>query len=181
MKTCTKCNQSKPLTEFSKDKQKRDGFRSICKPCNREIAKLWELRTKETRAERAKIWQAANRTLINNKTKEWRQSGSGSISEMLSQARKRAKAAGIQFTVTATDVPIPELCPIFGKPLVRKDTQGPGPWSPSLDKIIPANGYTPGNVMVISHKANVMKNNATPEELLLFADWIYKTFGLLRK
>jgi hypothetical protein len=28
-----------------------------------------------------------------------------------------------------------------------------------------------------SNKANTMKNDATPQELLAFADWIYKTFG----
>ena len=33
------------------------------------------------------------------------------------------------------------------------------------------------NVQVISLKANVMKNNATREELLKFSEWINKTYG----
>ena len=33
MKTCTKCNQTKALTEFSKDSQKRDGLQCRCKVC----------------------------------------------------------------------------------------------------------------------------------------------------
>jgi len=28
-----------------------------------------------------------------------------------------------------------------------------------------------GNVMVVSHRANMMKGGASPEELLKFADW----------
>ena len=175
MKTCTKCDQEKPVSEFGKDAQKRDGLRPVCKQCNREVAKVWELRTKETRVEQGRKWKAANRALINDTAKAWRQHGSGSVSEMLSQAKKRAKKAGIPFTVTAADVPIPELCPVFGKPLARGNTKGPSPWSPSLDKIIPALGYIPGNVRVLSHKANLMKNDATPEELSVFAKWIQQT------
>lgn len=175
MKTCTKCGQEKAINEFGKDALKRDGLRSVCKQCNREVAKLWELRTKEKRREQSKNWKTANRSLINDTAKAWRQRGSGSISEMLSQAKKRAKKIGVPFTVTAADVSIPELCPVFGKPLARGNTRGPAPWSPSLDRTIPALGYVPGNVVVLSHKANVMKNDASPEELLAFAKWIQQT------
>jgi hypothetical protein len=34
-----------------------------------------------------------------------------------------------------------------------------------------------GDVWVISHKANTMKNNASPDELLAFASWVNKEFG----
>jgi len=36
MKTCTKCNQTKPETSFHKDKYKPDGLRSQCVDCTRE-------------------------------------------------------------------------------------------------------------------------------------------------
>lgn len=32
-KTCTKCNQSKPLSDFSKRTNSKDGYRSECKKC----------------------------------------------------------------------------------------------------------------------------------------------------
>ena len=174
-KTCTKCHQELSLTDFGKDACKRDGLRSACKSCNREVTKLWEARTAKGRAPKAKAWKAANRGLINASSFDWRRSESGSVSELLSQARKRAKKAGLPFLLTAADVVIPELCPVFGKPLARKTGKGPSPWSPSLDKIVPALGYVPGNVRVLSHKANLMKNDANTEELLLFAAWINAT------
>jgi hypothetical protein len=44
--------------------------------------------------------------------------------------------------------------------------------SPSLDRIRPELGYVPGNVAVISYKANAIKQGATPEELRAVADWL---------
>lgn len=65
---------------------------------------------------------------------------------------------------------IPDFCPVLGLPLYR-NTGGlaQGPNSPSLDRIDPALGYVKGNVNVISSKANAIKSNATPEELLRVA------------
>ena len=34
MKTCNKCNTTKPLTEFYKKKDNNDGFENKCKECN---------------------------------------------------------------------------------------------------------------------------------------------------
>lgn len=44
--------------------------------------------------------------------------------------------------------------------------------SPTLDRIHPDIGYVPGNVMVISAKANRMKNNASLEELKALVIWM---------
>ena len=48
----------------------------------------------------------------------------------------------------------------------------PGPGSPTLDRIVPSLGYVPGNVVVISHKANSIKSNATAAEIRAVADWL---------
>ncbi len=77
------------------------------------------------------------------------------------------------------DIDIPERCPILGIPLAR-GTQKQNDRSPSIDRIDNTKGYVPGNVQVISLKANRMKNDATDTELLLFADWIYVQLGLDR-
>ncbi len=89
------------------------------------------------------------------------------VSDMLSQARYRAKKAGYPFDLTRDDVSIPVLCPVLKCEMVSGT-----PYAPSLDKIDPAKGYTKGNIQVISWKANLMKQDATQEELKRFAGWV---------
>ena len=176
MKTCTKCKEEKPFDAFSKTKQNNDGLKSWCKPCCSKEALARYYLNAEKNQERSRVWKKDNRDLICETNFHWRKTEKGAISEMLSQARKRAKKDNVPFNLTPEDIQIPELCPVLLKPLVRKVGKGPSPWSPSLDKIIPSKGYVVGNVMIMSHRANVMKNAATPEELLLFATWVNKTF-----
>lgn len=84
---------------------------------------------------------------------------------MLNSARNRAKRDGCPCTITKADIVIPEFCPLLGIRLSRNKTDA----SPSLDKIRPELGYVPGNVWVISKRANTIKSNATPEELQMLA------------
>lgn len=85
---------------------------------------------------------------------------------MVYEARRRAKRRGQPCTITTADFDIPEHCPVLGTKLQHKyGTPGPAHDSPSLDCIIPSLGYTPGNVVVLSHRANSMKSDANLEEL----------------
>src|SRR5712692_2752465 len=84
--------------------------------------------------------------------------------EMISGARHRAKRDGIPFSLTVSDVYIPLFCPVLGTPIKWSAGRGNSN-SPTLDRIIPALGYVIGNVVVVSHRANRLKNDATLEEL----------------
>jgi hypothetical protein len=90
---------------------------------------------------------------------------------MYHEAKKRAKSKGLPFTIDKKDISIPELCPILNIPLIVGEGSASDN-SPSLDKYIPALGYTKDNVNVISNKANVMKSNANTEEVLLLYKWM---------
>jgi len=91
---------------------------------------------------------------------------------MLKAAKERAKKAGVPFNLTEEDILIPTYCPVFGCKLERAlGSKGPGPYSPSLDRIIPARGYVPGNVVVISNRANRAKSDLLVEELVALADF----------
>lgn len=84
--------------------------------------------------------------------------------EMLSSARRRARRDGVPFALSLDDVEIPGRCPILGIELRVADGK-PAPHSPTIDRVSPALGYVAGNVHVISHRANRIKNDATEEEL----------------
>lgn len=50
VKTCTKCCETKPLTDFHKGKGYRDGVRARCKPChNADVAAQTDRRLKRHR------------------------------------------------------------------------------------------------------------------------------------
>jgi hypothetical protein len=68
----------------------------------------------------------------------------------------------------------PELCPVFGEPLIHA-TGKRNKWSISVDKIIPEKGYVQGNIQVLSSLANTMKQDATPKQLVKFAVWVLKS------
>lgn len=96
--------------------------------------------------------------------------------QMLARAKQRAKKSGVPFTITLSDIQVPVKCPYLGICLyVGHEVAGPN--SPSLDRIIPELGYIPGNIEVVSHRANTAKNDFTPEELLYFAEAIIKRYG----
>ena len=85
---------------------------------------------------------------------------------MFRSARCRAKRLGIPFDLTLTDMPgIPERCPILGIELKIGASKGMTRNSPSLDRIRLELGYVKGTVRVISRRANLLKNDATIEEL----------------
>ena len=96
--------------------------------------------------------------------------------QMLQRARRRAKLAGLACNISEADVVIPEYCPILGLKLASSRKRLTAN-SPSLDRIIPKLGYVVGNVQVISMKANWMKCNSTPEELIRFANWVRDEYG----
>jgi 5-methylcytosine-specific restriction endonuclease McrA len=57
MKTCSKCNETKPLDRFSKNRRSKDGLQVHCKSC--EAA--WYAANRERKAETGAAWHAANR------------------------------------------------------------------------------------------------------------------------
>lgn len=92
-------------------------------------------------------------------------------------ARKRSKARGIPFSITTQDIVIPTHCPVFGIPLTRCGSSL-YPDTMTLDRVIPQLGYIPGNVEVISFRANRLKSNATWRELQLLSDYMRKSASL---
>ena len=51
MKTCSKCGEEKPLSEFHKSKRTKDGHTCYCKPCANAKARKWQAENKERHLE----------------------------------------------------------------------------------------------------------------------------------
>lgn len=82
--------------------------------------------------------------------------------EMWRRAQARSRKRGIKFAIK-DDLVIPARCPVLN--LVLTPGGKRSATSPSLDRINPALGYIPGNVRIISDRANRLKGNRALPEL----------------
>ena len=64
MKYCSPCKQDKPLTEFAKHANRKDGFQSVCKGCQSRYGKARYQDTKEAFKERNKKLRIRNQVVV---------------------------------------------------------------------------------------------------------------------
>ena len=165
MKRCSKCKQLKPRLDFYARTAAADGLNCRCKTCTKISTRQWGTENKQARKEYSLKYEKAN-----------------PIKRMLGAAKRRAAATGREFNLTTEDVVLPLFCPVFGTPLqtVQRNGRGGKPDSYSLDRIDNRQGYVKGNIQIISHKANALKGDSTPKELVRFANWVLKTYGQIQ-
>lgn len=91
-----------------------------------------------------------------------------------SAVRQKAKRNNIPFTIKYEELELPEFCPVLGLKLNYRwrELDTTDYTKASIDKLIPALGYVPGNVFVISWRANRLKNNMTIDELEKILDYM---------
>jgi hypothetical protein len=80
-------------------------------------------------------------------------------------AKRRATRKGIVFNITVDDIHIPSVCPLLGIPLTADAFGMAEDGSMSLDRINALYGYVADNIWVISNRANMIKSNASLQEL----------------
>jgi hypothetical protein len=148
-KICLICLNEKTFNMFSlHDKfNKLSTRKDICKSCSR---------AKESREIRERTWEFDSKKI------------------MLNNSKSRAKRSNMEFDIDVNDINIPNVCPVLGIPLYRCKKEN---WnnSPSIDRIDNTKGYIKGNVIVVSRRANVLKKDATIDELQKIASF-YKDF-----
>jgi hypothetical protein len=143
----------KDISSFGKLTRAKDGLQYRCKVCIDAY--------KEINKERMSEWYKQHRE--DNKD-----------AHALRCIKHRAKGQNIAFDLSLEDISNYSTCPVFGWELERGSRGKKN--SPSVDRCDPTKGYTVDNIQILSAQANLMKQDATPEELLMFADWIYKTY-----
>jgi hypothetical protein len=107
--------------------------------------------------------QGKRKTSTNKK----RRSPDGWLAQVFYWARPRARRDGLPFTLTRENLlPLPTRCPVLGIKIdyEREPIRGAHEDAPSLDRTDSKKGYVPGNVRVISSRANRIKNDGTLEE-----------------
>jgi hypothetical protein len=93
------------------------------------------------------------------------------------RAKSNAKDRRYEFNLEISDIIIPEVCPYLGIKILTDVNSRTTPNYYSIDRINSSKGYVKGNVQVISLLANTMKNNATTQELITFAQNILKMYN----
>lgn len=88
--------------------------------------------------------------------------------------KDRAKAKGYDFDLDIEDIVIPKHCPVLGIELTSDDMKFGDYSAPSVDRIDNSKGYIKGNIMIISRRANTMKNCSSKEELKSFCKFFLK-------
>ena len=94
------------------------------------------------------------------------------------RARKsRAKRKGIRWDLRYEDLGSPpDRCSCCGTLMLRGDENGGRGTAPSIDRILPAEGYTKKNVVWLCQSCNATKSDAGPAELYQIADWLWDRY-----
>jgi len=193
MKECSHCHVEKDESEFYVDRRIKHhvAYLARCKSCTVLFNSPYRIANRDHLNECTRIRRKENKSEVNAKNRasyyrnrESRRNNQRKYEatvkelmrtdkvwhskELVASARHRAKKYDVPFSITYRDVVIPDNCPVLGIKLERNKTKMSRN-SATLDRIIPALGYVPGNVIVVSNKANNIKNDATPEEIMKVA------------
>lgn len=120
-----------------------------------------------TKKERNKLAQEKYRTTPKAKAcrQRHRNTHKGRITTMYREAKRRSEERGLEWDLELCEVMVPDVCPVLGIPLfftVGRTTDN----TPTLDRVDNTKGYTRDNVVVISYRANRIKNDSTLDELV---------------
>ena len=147
-KICGECNQSLNLNKFSLIEKwnPNSDTKNTCKKCSTNL---------NEKERRDRNWKFdAKKVLYDN-------------------AKQRAKKSNMEFSLKKEDIDIPDSCPVFGFPLKRENRET---WmcAPSIDRINNSIGYVKENIIIVSRRANILKKDATIDELEQLFNY-YKT------
>ncbi len=159
MKKCNTCGETKPLNEFHSKTVAKDGLTGHCIICGNESLRKSRAGKNEHLNKQARGYYRKARVRRRKERKDYPER------EMVIKSRGRAKKKKVPHDIKAGDIIIPKKCPICGA-ILRTHAGRIGKNNKSLDRIIPKLGYVKGNIIVICRRCNMIKNDATPDEIL---------------
>jgi len=127
---------------FHRNRRRPDGRQGRCADC-------------------ARVWREAAKTA--DPRGVW-------AKETVRGKRSLCKRKGLPFALTVDYLLsiAPDVCPVFNVPLTYglSGHTGADPHSPSVDRVDGPLGYVPGNLIIVSNLANVVRHTATPTQIL---------------
>jgi len=179
-KICSRCKKEKPITEFYKDKNTKDGLTCWCKECKEEYGKKYCQKNKEkTRKYKRKY----NREYYQNNKERIRElhQRNNPIRYWCLQTISNHKRKGFEVLFTAEELlSIAEKtkhCPICNKPLDWEFDTGHNDYNPTLDRKDNGNILTLDNTWIICHKCNRTKSNRTMGEFINYCKMVVNKYG----
>ena len=144
--------------------RKRD-FGKLCSSCN---MKTIEKQHRHLRFKENKLTIAEH---CKNTREKYKDTFTYRLRKLVEQAKARSKRNNLEFELTLDNVldlyPEDNKCPVFKFDL-SFNSNGRGGYrenSPSIDRIDSNKGYTLDNVQIISTKANILKSNASLQDI----------------
>jgi len=160
--------RNKEYYEKNKDilnSKRKEAYKAKTKEEKEQLIKArkkYYLDNREQIIEKNKDWYQKNKKHVLNKSKSRRINDYYGVK--FSVLKGRALRGGVPFDLDLEylkSLPFPDTCPVLGIPL-DSSTKA---CTPSLDRVIPSLGYVKGNVCFISTRANLLKNDASVEEV----------------
>lgn len=161
MKKCKKCGVVKQSSEFHRDKTRKDGLRSACKPCVATYMGLYYSNNKEKVMGRVIEWVERNRERHNKKCSRWVKRNRGKVNARTAR-RYASKTQATPKWVSQNPEMLWMINEVYDLAKLRTDTTGKK-WE--VDHIIPIRGkdvcglHTPFNLQVVLQSENRKKSN----------------------
>lgn len=179
---CKDCCKITRKAHYERNKERLSAQHKEWNVKNKDHVKEYGKKYKKDNFERTREWDEERRVrdrekLRQRKNKEYYERGRALRQKFRTESyndkskhavllayniKSRCKKTGAEFNLIPSDIVIPEFCPVLGFKLVK----GKGYDAVSVDRIDNNKGYVPDNIIVVSRLANMIKNCATPDQIL---------------
>lgn len=155
LKKCRTCSIEKPLSEYHKDREKKYGVRSICKPCASEETHKYYLKNIDTIKTKVSIYR---KSYVPRHTRKI----DSRLRNLCTTAKQRKNK---EFNISETDLfdlwgKQEGLCAYTKLPMLATSNQFN---TVSLDRIDSSKGYVVGNIQLVCAAINKMKQEYSEE------------------
>jgi hypothetical protein len=178
---------SEKLTYYERNKEKVKAYAKARYYANRgrkiETAKSYYQVNREDRINYAKQRRVENYDKVRERERSYIKKAfdKDAVGLMWRVKKANAKHKGVEFDITKEDLQeiMVDVCPVLGIPLKFNfgGRAGCNHDSYSIDRIDNSKGYVKGNIQIMSKRANLLKNDATIEELEKLLAYMRKQQG----